>query len=406
MNFETLILPNGIKLVHARIKSAVAYCGLTINAGSRDELEHEHGMAHFVEHTLFKGTEQRSSFKISTLLENEGGDLNAFTAKEETTIHAVVLKNNLRKAFDIIADIVFRPTFPEIELRKEKDIICDEINLYRDNPSEQIFDDFDESMFSNNSLGRSILGTPKSVRSFTRKKVQTFVQRCYGTKQMVLASIGNYSIDRVAILASKYFLYVAEHNTQTQRFPQSPYEIFNRRENTSHFQANCMLGNRSFSYYDNRRYTLNLLVNILGGPSQNSRLNLALREKHGLSYGVEASHIMYADSGVVSIYFGTDKNEVDKSLAIVHTELEKLRQNKLTEIELNRAKKQLLGQLIIASENSENLMLAAAKSMLIYERIIPQNETEELIQNITAEELQEMANFIFAPEVLSSLVYA
>ncbi|MGL4908817.1 MAG: M16 family metallopeptidase [Bacteroidales bacterium] len=406
MNFETLILPNGIKLVHARVKSPVAYCGLTINAGSRDELEHEHGMAHFVEHTLFKGTRKRSSFKISTLLENEGGDLNAFTAKEETTIHAVVLKNNLAKALDIIADIVFQPTFPEIELSKEKDIVCDEINLYRDNPAEQIFDAFDELMFSGNSLGRSILGTPKSVRNFTRTKVQNFVHRCYGTKQMVLSSIGNYSIDRVATLACKYFLYVSEHATQVTRTAPNPYEVFNIRENTSHFQANCILGNRSFSYYDNRRYALSLLINILGGPSQNSRLNLALREKHGLSYGVEASNIMYADDGAINIYFGTDKNEVDKSLAIVHDELDILRQNKLTEVELNRAKKQLLGQLTIASENSENLMLSAAKSMLMYERIIAPSETEELIHAITAEEVQEIASLVFAPEALSLLVYA
>ncbi len=405
MEFQTLTLPNGIRVVHKRVKSPVAYCGLTVNAGTRDELEGEHGMAHFLEHVLFKGTTKRSSLRISSFLENEGGDLNAFTTKEETAIHAVVLKNDVSKAFDIISDIVFNPLFPEAELNKEKDIVRDEINLYRDNPSEQIFDEFEELIFPNSSLGRSILGTPKSLKNFTPDKVRTFVHRCYATNQMVFASVGNYNIDRVAALTDKYFSNIVENKSSSNRTTPAEYKPFNLSRKQPNYQANCLLGNRAFSYNDERRHALNLLANMLGGPSQNSRLNLALREMNGLSYGVEVANTLYSDCGVTTIYFGTDKSAVDKCLALVNTELDKIRNDKLTSLELNRAKKQLIGQIAIAAESSEQLMLSMSKSMLAYGKVEAPQEIEERIKAITAEEILTVAQEVFKPEKMSSLIY-
>ncbi|MDR2937863.1 MAG: insulinase family protein [Prevotellaceae bacterium] len=405
MDFQTLILPNGIRVVHKRVKSPVAYCGLTVNAGTRDELEDEHGMAHFLEHVLFKGTKSRNSLKISSLLENEGGDLNAFTTKEETAIHAVVLKGDVGKAFDIIADIVFNPLFPEAELEKEKDIVRDEINLYRDNPSEQIFDEFEELMFPACSLGRSILGTPKSLKNFTQEKVRNFVHRCYATNQMVFASVGNYSIDRVAALTDNYFSSVFENKNSSNRTAPAEYKPFDLTKKLPNYQANCLLGNRSFSYNDERRYALSLLTNMLGGPSQNSRLNLALREMNGLSYGVEVASTLYSDCGVTTIYFGTDKNSVEKCLALVNVELDKIRDKKLSTLELSRAKKQLIGQISIASESSELLMLSMAKSLLNHGKIEAQKEVEERIKAISAEEILAVAQEVFCREKMSSLIY-
>ncbi len=405
MEFQTLSLPNGIRVVHKRVKSPVAYCGLTINAGTRDELEGEHGMAHFLEHVLFKGTVKRNSLRISSFLENEGGDLNAFTTKEETAIHAVVLKSDVGKAFDIIADIAFNPLFPEAELDKEKDIVRDEINLYRDNPSEQIFDEFEELMFPSCSLGRSILGTPKSLKNFTQEKVKNFVHRCYATNQMVFASVGNYNIDRVAALTDRYFSNIAENKNSSNRGTPGEYKVFNVSKKLPNYQANCLLGNRSFDYNDERRYALNLLTNMLGGPSQNSRLNLALREMNGLSYGVEVANTLYSDCGVTTIYFGTDKSSVDKCLALVNTELDKIRNQPLSAVELNRAKKQLIGQIAIASESNEQLMLVMGKSMLSYGKVETPEEIEERIKSITAEEILAVAQEVFNPEKMSSLIY-
>ncbi|MDR0711752.1 MAG: insulinase family protein [Prevotellaceae bacterium] len=405
MEFETFTLSNGLRFVHKRVKSAVAHCGLTINAGTRDELKHEHGMAHFLEHMLFKGTKIRSSLKISTLLENRGGDLNAFTAKEETVVHAVVLRNDVGKAFDVISDMVFNPTFPLAELEKEKDVVIDEINLYRDSPSDRIFDEFEERLFPSSSLGRSILGSAKSLRSFSQKKVRDFVNRCYTTDQMVFSSVGCFSAERVAKLAEKYFAHLPCTAAQSKRKQIADYSVFNKTSKKSTCQAHCLLGNRTFNYAHDNRFALYLLVNMLGGPSQNSRLSLALRERHGLAYSVEVASTLYSDCGAATIYFGTEKSAVEKCLKVVDEELEKLRSDKLAPIHLNRAKRQLLGQITIGAEINEQTMLGMGKSMLIYGKIEPAKKVEEYIRAITAEQIQSLACEVFNPKVLSSIIY-
>jgi predicted Zn-dependent peptidase len=405
MEFETLTLPNGLRFVHKRVKSAVAYCGLTINAGTRDELDREHGMAHFLEHVLFKGTKTRSSLKISTLLESRGGDLNAFTTKEETAVHTVALRCDLDRAFDIISDIVFNPTFPPAELEKEKDVVRDEINLYRDSPSEMIFDEFEELLFPASSLGRSILGSAKSLRSFSQKGVRSFVSRCYTTDQMVFSSVGRFGVERVAKLADKYFAHLPCSNAQRKREPIPSYTAFAKVGKKSTHQAHCLLGNRTFGYAHSSRFALYLLANMLGGPSQNSRLSLALRETHGLAYSVEVAATLYSDCGAATIYFGTEKSAIEKCLRVVDAELEKLRSGKLTAAQLNLAKRQLLGQIAIGSESNEHTMLSMGKSLLAYGKIDSSKEVEEHIRAVTAEQLQALACDVFNPKTLSSLIY-
>lgn len=405
MEFETFTLPNGLRFVHKRVKSAVAYCGLTINAGTRDELEREHGMAHFLEHVLFKGTKTRSSIAISTLLESRGGDLNAFTTKEETGVHTVALRCDLDRAFDIIADIVFNPTFPPAELEKEKDVVRDEINLYRDSPAEQIFDEFEELLFPASSLGRSILGSAQSLRRFSQKGVRDFVGRCYTTDQMVFSSVGCFSAERVAKLANKYFAHLPCSTIRRTREPAPGYTAFKKAGKKSTHQAHCLLGNRTFGYTHGSRFALYLLVNMLGGPSQNSRLSLALRETHGLAYSVEVAATLYSDCGAATIYFGTEKSAVEKCLAVVDEELEKLRSGKLAAAQLNRAKRQLLGQIAIGTESNEHTMLGMGKSLLAYGKIDSSKEVEEHIRAVTAEQLQALACEVFNPKTLSSLIY-
>ncbi|MDR0414979.1 MAG: insulinase family protein [Prevotellaceae bacterium] len=405
MEFETFTLSNGLRFVHKRVKSAVAYCGLTVNVGTRDELEHEHGMAHFLEHMFFKGTKKRSSLRISSLLESRGGDLNAFTTKEETAVHAVVLRGDLSKAFDIISDIVFNPTFPPAELEKEKAVVCDEINLYLDNPSDTIFDEFEKMMFPASSLGRSILGSASSLYSFSQQGVQSFVNRCYTTDRMVFSSVGSFGVERVARLAAKYFAHLPGSVAQIRREPLSGYSVFGKECRKSTHQAHCLLGNRAFDYAHDSRFALHLLVNLLGGPSQNSRLSLALRETHGLAYGVEVASTLYSDCGVTTVYFGTEKNSVEKCLRVVDEELEKLRSDKLTPAQLRLAKRQMLGQILIGSESNEHTMLNMGKSLLAYGKVNSSKEIEERIRAVTAEQVQELACEIFNPKKMSSLIY-
>ncbi|MDR3328845.1 MAG: insulinase family protein [Prevotellaceae bacterium] len=405
MEIETFTLPNGLRFVHKRVQSAVAYCGLTVDVGARDELKPEHGMAHFLEHMLFRGTKRRTSMQISTLLEDQGGDLNAFTTKEETAVHAVVLLGDLSKAFDIIADIVLNPTFPPDELEKEKDVVCDEINLYFDNPSDLIFDDFEELMFPTSSLGRSILGSERSLSRFSQEDLRRFSERCYATGRMAFASVGDFSISKVEALAERYFAKAPRAEREVPRVPPEAYCKFRKKRKRSTYQAHCLLGNRTFSYAHERRYALYLLANMLGGPSQNSLLNLALRETHGLAYGVEVAATLYSDCGAATIYFGTDKRSVNRCLQVVEEELVRLCTDKLPEARLLQTQKQLLGQLAIGEESSEQVMLGLGKSMLAYGKVSTFEEVAEHIRAVTPEQLRDVAREVFTPQELSLLTY-
>ena len=398
-------LDNGIRLVHQRIPGLVAHCGLIINTGSRDETDPEHGIAHFIEHMLFKGTKKRKAYHILSRLEDVGGELNAYTTKEETAVHASFLKEDYERAIEIISDITFNSVFPEKEIEKEKDVVIEEINSYLDNPAELIFDDFEELIFSNQPIGHNILGTPESVKSFSQKKISDFISNNYNTRQMVFCSVGNISDDKILRLFKTHFSDIVTNNREPRTNKICLYKPASVTKKMDTFQNHCIIGNLAYDLKDERRMGMFLLNNILGGQGLNSRLNLSLREKNGLAYNVESSYNPYYDTGIFSIYFGTDSQYLNKSISLAMAELKKLRTSKLGTIQLSKAKNQIKGYLARDYENHESLMLSMGKSLLVFNKIDSIEDICKKIDAITASELLETANNIFEPSELSTLIY-
>jgi predicted Zn-dependent peptidase len=398
-------LDNGIRLIHHKTTGLVAHCGLIINTGSRDETESEHGIAHFIEHVLFKGTKKRKAYHILSRLEDVGGELNAYTTKEETAIHASFLKEDYERAIELISDITFNSVFPEKEIEKEKDVVIEEINSYLDNPAELIFDDFEELIFSNQPIGRNILGTPESVKLFSQNSIHNFISNNYDTRQMVFCSVGNISNDKILKLFTSNFGNIVT-NSRKIRFNKTwiykPASVSKKKRT---FQNHCIMGNLAYDLKDKRRMGMFLLNNILGGQGLNSRLNLSLREKNGLAYNVESSYNPYYDTGIFSIYFGTDKQYLNKSISIANEELKKLRTTKLGAIQLSKAKNQIKGYLVRGYENHESLMLSLGKSLLVFNKIETIEEICKKIDNVSSSELLETANDIFEPGKMSTLIY-
>lgn len=398
-------LNNGIRLVHHRIPGLVGHCGLIINTGSRDETDIEHGIAHFIEHVLFKGTKKRKAYHILSRLEDVGGELNAYTTKEETAIHASFLKEDYERAIELISDITFNSVFPEKEIEKEKDVVIEEINSYLDNPAELIFDDFEELIFFNQPIGRNILGTPESVKSFSQKKISDFISNNYNTHQMVFCSVGNISDEKILKLFKTNFDDIVTGNREARSITTWIYKPNSVIKKKDTFQNHCIIGNLAYDLKDKRRMGMFLLNNILGGQGLNSRLNLSLREKNGLAYNVESSYNPYWDTGIFSIYFGTDSQYLNKSISIAMSELKKLRTTKLGTIQLSKAKNQIKGYLARGYENHESLMLSLGKSLLVFHKIDTIEDICKKIDNVTASELIETANQIFEPSLLSTLIY-
>ncbi len=405
MDFEIHSLNNGIRVVHKRVNSPVAYCCIMVNAGTRDELEHEHGMAHFIEHVIFKGTKKRRAYHIMSRLEDVGGELNAYTTKEETVVHATFLKDDYSRAFELLSDIVFRSTFPEKEIIKEKDIIIDEINSYKDNPSELIYDDFEDLIYEGHPFGRNILGTKRHLKKFNRKHISEFIARNYNTDQMIFCSVGDIPFSRVKKLAERNLGWISGNYRKTPRTSISLYHPKSKSINKSTYQTHCILGTVAYDLHNPKRIAMHLLNNILGGPGSNSRLNLALREKHGYAYNTESMYTPYTDTGLFTIYFGTDKDNLDKAYKLVLKELEKIREQRLGVMQLFKAKRQLIGQMAIATESNESIMLSAAKSYLVYEQPDDLSTVITQIENISAADIMEVANEILAPNLLSTLIY-
>jgi len=398
-------LSNGIRLVHHTIPGIVAHCGLVINAGSRDENEDEHGIAHFIEHMLFKGTTKRKAYYILSRLEDVGGELNAYTTKEETAIHASFLKDDYERTIELISDIAFNSVFPEKEIEKEKDVVIEEINSYLDNPGELIFDDFEELIFAGQTIGHNILGTTGIVKSFTQKTISDFISRHYNTDQMVFCSVGNISNEKIELLFVRYFSSVPRNQKTTVSLPSWTYKPFTVTKKKDTYQNHCIIGNIAYNLRDERRPGMFLLNNILGGQGLNSRLNLSLREKKGLAYNIESSYNPYCDTGAFTIYFGTDNNLLEKSIKVVMSELDILRTKKLGIVQLSKAKNQIKGYLARGYENHESLMLGMGKSLLVFDRIESLEDTCNKIEKITASELLETANEVFDPSKLSTLIY-
>jgi predicted Zn-dependent peptidase len=398
-------LENGIRLVHHRVPGLVGHCGLIINTGSRDETATEHGIAHFIEHMLFKGTKRRRAFHILSRLEDVGGELNAYTTKEETAIHASFLKEDYERAVELISDIAFNSVFPEREMEKEKDVIIEEINSYLDNPSELIFDDFEELIFSDQPIGRNILGSPESVKSFSKSMINEFISKNYNTHEMVLCSVGNISDENILDLFRKYFGDIEQGkniNRRNRIWQYKPASVVKKKDT---YQNHCIMGNLAYNLKDDRRMGMFLLNNILGGQGLNSRLNLSLREKNGFAYNVESSYSPYYDTGIFSVYFGTDSQYLHKSINIAMSEMKKLRTEKLGAIQLSKAKNQIKGYLARGYENHESLMLSLGKSLVIFNKIDSIEDLCRKIDAVTASELLETANDIFDPSKLSTLIY-
>ena len=404
-DYFSQVLSNGLRIVHLPSTSPVSYCGFAINAGTRDEEAHEFGLAHFVEHMLFKGTEKRKAWHILNRMENVGGELNAYTTKEETFVYSIFMEEHYRRAFELLVDLVFHSQFPEQEIEKEVDVILDEISSYEDSPSELIFDEFENLLFDGHALGHNILGNEQSLLTFNTESGKSFIQRFYAPENMVFFSMGRIPFKKIVQMAETMLSGITFPMATRNRI--APLDIFpvTRQVQKDTHQAHVLIGGRAYSMYNEKRLSLFLLNNLLGGPGMNSRLNVSLREKHGLVYNVESNVTSYTDTGVVSIYFGTDPKNKEKAIRLVHKELTKLRDVKLSTSQLTAAKKQLIGQLGVSGDNCEGLFLGLGKSFLHYNRYDTLPEVFAKVDSLTAENILEVANDVFAPERLFSLIY-
>lgn len=405
MEFEIFELSNGIRVVHRQTDRPVAHCGLMIQAGSRDEKPEEEGLAHFIEHTLFKGTKRRKAYHVLSRMEDAGGELNAYTDKEHTVIYSSFLTPDYQRAIDLIFDISFHSVFPERELQKEKEVIIDEINSYKDSPSELIFDEFEHLLFPDHPLGMNILGTPEKVKSFSRKNILHFIEREYGTNRMVFTSVGNITANRLKKKLEKATEGLPATERPLKRTAPNHYEPHHQEYLKSNFQTHALLGAPAYPAGDDRSKSLHLLNNILGGPGMNSRLNLNIREKYGFTYNIESYYHPYSDTGVMGIYAGTDPGTIDKTLKLISKELKRLREKPLGDMQLTKAKRQILGQIAMGQENNAALMLALGRSLLSFDRIDSFEEISAKINSITSADLMEVANELLEEKHLSSLVY-
>ncbi|MBP1613209.1 MAG: insulinase family protein [Bacteroidetes bacterium] len=405
MDYNQHTLANGLRIIHEPSLSKVAYAGFAMDAGTRDEGDQEQGMAHFVEHLVFKGTTKRKAWHILNRMENVGGDLNAYTNKEETVVYASFLTPDLDRAIELMSDMVFHSIFPQSEIEKEREVVIDEIQSYEDNPSELIFDDYEDMIFRNHPLGHNILGNPDMLKTFRTEHLVAFVANHYQPSNVVLFVLGNFDFKKIVHLAEKYtkdLPFTAKIETRT---PPALYVPEYRVIHKDTHQAHVMIGNRGYDAHNDKRTGLYLLNNILGGPGMNSKLNVSLRERRGLVYSVESNLTSYTDTGAFCIYFGTDPEDVDTCLKLTHKELKHMRDVKMTSSQLAIAKKQLIGQIGVASDNYENNALSMGKTFLHYNKYESSEVVFQRIESITAEELLEVANEMFAVDQLSTLIY-
>ncbi len=406
MEFLQHTLSNGIRLVLKPMANGqTAHFGLTINAGSRDEEDHEQGLAHFIEHCLFKGTKRRKAFHILNRMDSVGAELNAYTTKEETVIYASFLKSHFERAVEAIADIAINSVFPEKEILKEKDVILDEILSYQDSPAELIFDDFEELLFKNHPIGRNILGTEESVKGLSRTDILSFLNRRYKTREMVLSAVGNIDFKKFIKLAEKYFGDIPASDSAIKRMPVTEIRIERKVLEMDTFQAHLIMGGEAYPNDHKMRTAAVLMNNYLGGPAMNSRLNMNIRERHGIAYNIESSYQPYADSGVFSIYLGTDKKLIQKSEKLVRKELRKLREEALTETALHRTKLQFKGQFALAQEGGVNMMLALGKSIISRDEVISTIQLMKKIDDVSIADILQVANEILDEDKMSVLVY-
>ena len=427
-NYNTCRLSNGLRIIHLPSASPVVYCGYQIAAGTRDEEPGDEGLAHFCEHVTFKGTAKRTSLQIVNSIEQVGGELNAFTNKEDTVFYAAVLKDHLARAVDVLTDIVFHSTYPQHEINKEIEVICDEIESYNDSPAELIYDDFENILFEGHPLGHNILGNAERLRQYTTADALRFTSKYYRPDNSIFFVYGDVEFRRVVKLLSRKeegggrkeicFEYMnhQEQGPVSQYYSPSSFVLppSSKKEppssgtiilHKSTHQAHVMLGNRAYDIHDKRRIPLYLLNNILGGPGMNARLNLALRERNGLVYTVDSSMVSYGDTGMWCAYFGCDTQDVKRCLRLVRRELDKLMKTPISSAQLRKAKQQIKGQIGVACDNRESFALDFGKSFLHYgwEKDIRHLFAD--IDAVTAEQLQAVAQDIFDPTKITTLIY-
>ena len=398
-------LENGLQCAFQAQRSSVAHVVVAIRAGARDELDHQQGLAHFLEHNLFKGTSKRKAYHILSRLDDVGGELNAYTTKEETIIHASFLKTDFRRALELLYDVLANSTFPEKELEKEKEVIKDEISSYKDAPGESIFDDFEDHIFRGDPLGRNILGTPESVDGLSRADILEFQSRTYTADRIKLAVVGPFGSERVERSVAELFggFQFADSNWEnTFKGEGQPDRVV---ENLAQFQDHYMVGWRTCGIHGHDRRSLSLLNNILGGPAMNSRLGLNIREKHGIAYNIESYLNLYSDVGMMGIYLGCDPQQTEKAAALVAKEVAKLRETKLGTLQMSKAKKQFLGQMAMSEDNGLNSAIGAARALLHFGRVNDFETVASKIQAITAEQLQDVANAYLVPNKAFELIY-
>ncbi|WP_128545933.1 M16 family metallopeptidase [Larkinella soli] len=405
-DYEVHTLPNGIRIVHKQIPhTQIAHCGIMLDIGSRDEQPHQQGLAHFWEHMAFKGTKKRKSFHIINRLETVGGELNAYTTKEKVCFHASVLGLHFEKATELLADIAFHSVFPEKQIEKERSVILEEMAMYYDSPEDALQDDFDQVVFRNHPLGGNILGTPETVRSFTREQLQHFIGENLDTERVVFASVSNWPFSKVKKVAEKYFSDVPRLTSERKRQAPDHYEPQRVTVERPITQAQYAVGRPSYALPDPRRLPFFMLVNLLGGPGMNSRLNMNLREKYGLVYSIEASYTPFLDTGFLGIYFGTDQKNLERSVQQIHKELKVLREKPLTATQLHHTREQLMGQLAMSEESNQSFMLMMAKSILDTGKVDSLPEIFAEIRQVDAAQLQDLANEMFDENQLSHLIF-
>mgnify|MGYP004492350297 FL=1 len=421
MKYNTYTLDNGLRIIHLPSDSKVVYCGYQINAGTRNEEPGEEGLAHFCEHVTFKGTERRKAWHILNCLESVGGDLNAYTNKEGTVYYSAILKEHIARAVDLLTDIVFHSVYPQAEIDKEVEVICDEIESYNDSPAELIYDEFENIIFKGSPLGHNILGTAEQVRSFKTEDALRFTRKLYRPDNAIFFAYGDIDFKKLVKLLKTLNM---EHgtlnfmNSKTSETPTAEMEADDANhkvqskvegqtivmQKNTH-QAHVMIGTRAYDVNDDRRMPLYLLNNMLGGPGMNAKLNLALREHNGLVYTVESTMVAYGDTGIWSIYFGCDEHDVKRCLRLVRKELDKFMLKPLSEAQLKAAKKQIKGQIGVACDNRENFALDFGKSFLHYGWEKNVDRLYEQVDEITAEQIQAVARELFDKDRLTTLIF-
>ncbi|MGI8891861.1 MAG: M16 family metallopeptidase [Bacteroidia bacterium] len=406
MEYQFHTLSNGIRIVHHPYTSSeVAHCAVIINAGTRDEPEGKEGLAHFIEHLLFKGTKKRRSYHILSRMEIIGGELNAYTTKEETAIYSTFMSPYLDRALELIFDVVYNSTFPEKELGKEKEVVLDEIASYQDSPQEQIYDDFEEQVFRSHPLGKPILGITETVNSFNQKDIKEFILKNYQPHRIAISVAGNYPFEKVIKTVARYFDDIPAGVNNYRKPSPLNYIPMQKTVPKETYQAHCIMGNVAYNYGHPLRTTMALLNNILGGPGMNSRLNLSIREKYGFTYNIDSSYQPYSDTGVFSIYLGTDKKALDKTIKLVHKELLKLKEKKLGILQLRQAQQQIIGQIALGRESKASLMLSAGKYLLNFNKVDTLKEITSRIEAVTSENILAVANEVFETSKMSSLIF-